>query len=121
MEGWIKLHRQTVEHDWYFSERFTRMQAWFDLLLLANHKPSTFFVRGIEVHVERGEIGRSLQSLAERWQWNRQTIATYLANLEKRGMITQQKAHPINVISIIKYDLYQSDGQQKGQQNGQQN
>ncbi len=119
-EGWIKLHRQTMEHDWYFAERFTKMQAWFDLLLMANHKTNSFFIRGNEVVVNRGQIARSRESLAERWQWNRKTVGYYLIGLEKRQMITQQKTPSTMVITINNYDSYQSDGQQNGQQTTQQ-
>jgi len=46
MEGWIKLHRQITENPLYFSEQFTRCQAWIDMLILANTKDGYFFKKG---------------------------------------------------------------------------
>ncbi len=64
-KGWIRLHRSITENDQYFSEPFTRTQAWIDLLLLANHKESFFYKRGNKVVVKRGQVGYSKESLAE--------------------------------------------------------
>lgn len=56
MQGWIKLHRQIQENEFYFSERFTKVQAWVDLLLLANHKPATLYIRGVEMRLLPGQL-----------------------------------------------------------------
>ena len=70
-EGWIRLHRKIFENEYYFSEPFTRSQAWVDMILLANHKPGSFFMRGVKVMVERGQIGWSVDKIAVRWKWSR--------------------------------------------------
>ncbi len=128
-DGWISLHRKVMENPLYFSEPFTRMQAWIDMLLLANHKGSFFYVRGNKVTVNRGEIGYSQQNLAIRWQWSRGKVIRFLNEIEKSGMIVQQKNSVNNIISIVKYDDYQQvnttentpDGQQTVQQTDRNN
>jgi len=117
-----------MENPLYFSEPFTRMQAWIDMLLIANHKESFFYVRGNKVTVKRGEIGYSQQNLAIRWRWSRGKVLRFLNDLEKNSMIVQQKNNVTSIISICKYRDYQlndttesatgdtADGQQTVQQ-----
>ena len=36
MKGYVKIHRELLEHPIWTSEKFTRGQAWADLILKAN-------------------------------------------------------------------------------------
>lgn len=128
--GWIKIHRKITDNPLYFAEPFTRIQAWIDLLLLANHKEGFFYVRGNQVTVGRGQVGMSQENLAQRWRWSRGKVNRYLKDLENMGQITQQKNRITTVISICNYEKYQddnttdnatdntTDGQQTAQQTG---
>ncbi|MBQ4206232.1 MAG: hypothetical protein II662_06205 [Bacteroidales bacterium] len=131
-KGHIKIDRKVMDNKFYFSEPFTRMSAWFDLLLMANYKPSVIYVRGIKVDIDRGQLATSSKSLAERWRWSRGKVERYLNELEIEQQIEQQKNNVINLISITNYNKYQdnkaanrtadetADGQQTEQQIGQQ-
>ena len=112
MEGWISLHRQIMKNEFYFSERFTKTQAWIDLLLLANNKPATFFIRGNEVKLKRGELGYSIKTLSERWKWNERTVDKFLQMLSKREMIQCRKTNITTIISIMNYACYQNNTKQ---------
>lgn len=112
MQGWISLHRQIFNNEFYFSERFTKVQAWIDLLLLANNKPATFFIRGNEVRLKRGELGYSIKTLSQRWKWNARTVDKFLQMLSKREMIQCRKNNITTVISINNYDYYQRNTSQ---------
>lgn len=118
--GWIKLHRSVLDDDLYFSEPFTRMMAWIDILLFANHKPNAFYIRGNKIEVGRGQFARSETGLATRWRWSRNKIRTFLALLEKDGKIVQQKNNPLSLYTVLNYDQYQSEGTTEGQQKVQQ-
>ncbi len=107
-KGWISIHRKIVENPYYFSEPFTKIQAWIDMLIIANHKPGTFFKRGIKVDVKRGEIGYDLDSLAKRWTWSRGKVERFLNSLENDKQIVRQKTNITTLISIINYDEYQN-------------
>lgn len=113
MSGWIKLHREILENDFWSCEPFTRGQAWVDLLLLANHKPSFFFKRGNRVDVERGQLGRSEVELSDRWKWSRSKVRKFLKDLEKEQQISITKSTVTQIVTIVKYDEYQSEEQQK--------
>jgi hypothetical protein len=131
--GYIKLYRQLREHPIWTTERFTRGQAWVDLLMLAQFTDFSFRIRGNLVKLDRGQIGHSKAHLAGRWKWDRKTVQKFLDELEKDGMITQQKTKVVTVVTVVNYGTWQDSeedcvlntGQQnphqKGQQTGQQN
>lgn len=120
MQGWIKLHRQIIENEFYFSEKFTKVQAWIDLLLLATHKERTVCIRGIEIILKPGQLCYSQKSLAARWNWNVKTVERYLNSLKKREMVDTRKTNITTIISIKKWFLYQTDGEQNTYQKGEQ-
>ena len=94
----------------YFSEPFTRMQAWIDLLLVANYRDSVIYVRGNKVDVKRGQIAKSQDFFATRWKWSRGKVIRFLDELQKCGQIVQQKSNVITLISVVNYEYYQQDG-----------
>ncbi|MCH8942073.1 MAG: hypothetical protein IIA48_06515 [Bacteroidetes bacterium] len=115
MEGWIKLHRQILENEFWFSERFTKAQAWVDLLLLASHKERTLFIKGVEINLQPGQLCHSQVSLAYRWKWNRKTVKKFLNILKKREMLYTKETNITTIITIKTWVLYQGGGQQNGQ------
>ncbi len=116
MEGYIKLHRRITENEFYFSDRFTKTHAWIDLLLLATHKATTVFIRGIEINLQPGDLCYAEKTLAKRWKWNRRTVDKFLQMLHKREMIHIKKSRITTLISINNWKLYQQSTQQSAQQ-----
>lgn len=108
MAGWVKLHRCLQENPLWLAEPFTRGQAWVDMLLLANHKPGFFYVRGVQVNLDRGQLGHSEKTLAGRWKWSRGKVRRFLRALEVEQQIALQKNNVTTLITIKNYDLYQS-------------
>lgn len=103
------------------SEKFTRGQAWVDLILLANHEKGFIRKHGVRIELERGDIGWSKLKLAERWGWSRGKVDRFILELKRDNRIDIKQDNKIStVISIKNYDLYQSKGQQTGQQIEQQ-
>jgi hypothetical protein len=110
MEGWIKLHRSISDNDLWTSEPFSRGQAFVDLILLASHKDSFFYKRGVKVQVKRGQLAWSESSISERWKWSRNKVRKFLKDLEKEQQIEQQKSQVISVITITNYNKFQEKG-----------
>lgn len=110
--GYLKLWRACVDNELYFSEPFTKWQAWQDLLVLANHKKRVVYVRGIAVTVDAGQVLAAEEFLAERWQWSRGKVRRFMSYLESKTVqqIVQQKSRVCTIITIVKWDIYQSDG-----------
>lgn len=107
MDGWIKIHRKILEDSMYFAEPFTRMQAFLDLVLIANFEQTIIYKRGIKITIERGQTVRSEDELAERWKWSRGKVRRFLSELENDTKIVQQKSRLCSCISIVNYDKYQ--------------
>ena len=107
--GWIKLHRSVMDHPDYLAEPFTKMQAWLDLLLLANHKQGRLYVRGNQVDVKRGQVGWSEVELAKRWGWSKNKLRRFVSRLVSNQQVDQQKSFVMNLITIKNYELYQQN------------
>ena len=111
--GWIKLHRQIMENELYYEDRFSKAHAWIDLLLLAGHKERVVSIRNVSIKLQTGELAYSQKTLAERWQWNRRTVRKFLRELENRGMIHNRISKVTTVISIKNWQKWQGDAQQE--------
>ena len=113
-QGFISLHRCIFDNPIWFEEKFTRAQAWIDLLLLANHETGYIRKRGIRIEINRGEIGRSKETLADRWSWSRNKVTKFLQQLEVEEMIeiVDKSSKLLQKIKITNYDNYQQIEQQ---------
>jgi len=114
--GWIKLHRKIRESPKWYSEKFTKQQAWIDLLLMANHKEKTFYIRDNEINVLRGQVARSQDVLAISWKWSRGKVKRFLNTLKMEQQIDIKKSHIISIVTILNYDQYQSNDTTDGRQ-----
>lgn len=112
-DGWIKLHRSIMDHPLYHAEPFTRLQAWVDLLLMANIDRRVMLVRGVRIEVERGQVVRSKDYLAGRWRWSRWKVTHFLELLQNEGMVTLENSAVIGRICISNYEKYQGDYSEK--------
>jgi hypothetical protein len=115
-KGWIRLHRKMTDNPLWTCEKFTRGQAWIDLLLLANHTDNYFYLREHKIIVKRGQVGYSQLALSERWKWSRSKVKKFLNDLEKEQQIKQQISKSTSVITIVNYEIYQQKEQQDAQQ-----
>ena len=102
-KGFIMIDRSILEDDMYFSEKFTRMQAYMDLCLLAAFKSRTFYIRGNKVELQPMQVAKSVRDLADRWQWSVNKVRGYLYELEKGGYIDTQRTSVNQIITIKKY------------------
>jgi len=107
----IKLHRQIEDNPLWFSEPFTRWQAWVDLLLLANHSDGFFYVRWNKIEVPRGCVGRAERTFQDRWKRSRDKVRKFLNDLEKSKNIIQQKNRLCSIYFIVNWDIYQTTDQ----------
>jgi hypothetical protein len=118
MNGYFTIYRKLGESELWLSEKFTRGQAWVDLIMLASHKENTFQIRGIKVKVNRGQLAWSEVSLAKRWRWSRGRVRRFLNGLENEQRIVQQKNKVTSLITLINYDRYQLGGTSDGTSGG---
>ncbi len=110
--GWVSLHRTLAPSSLWLSEKFTRGQAWVDMIMLVNHTEGYIRVRGIRVPLARGQLGWSQKTLADRWGWSRAKVKRFFDELEEDGMIRQQNTKLTSIVTIVNYDHYQNTQQQ---------
>mgnify|MGYP007011831530 CR=1 FL=1 len=149
---WIALSRKVREHPVVGVSQpvkpadpkqgsHSRFEAWFDLLCLAQWKPSRINNKGEIMTLEVGQLMGARAYLAARWNWTEKTVRGFLSTLEGEGMIArgsenseekgqqdgQRRANKCNVITICNYSRYQMlqdaitsyVGQAKGPAKGQ--
>ena len=108
MQGWIKLHRQIRGHAFFKQKRkFSRFEAWVDMLLEANHCDKKFLLGNKLEDVERGSFVTSEAKLASRWGWSRTKVRMFLDLLINDSMIEKISDNKKTVINIANYDIYQ--------------
>jgi hypothetical protein len=115
--GWVQIHRSLLEHDIWLRERFTRGQAWVDLIMLASYADHAVIQGNHSIRVHRGQVLTSQTALAKRWKWDRETVRRFFRLLESLIMchIETSKATDTGytLITIVNYDSYQT-GQNGG-------
>jgi hypothetical protein len=109
--GWVAIHRQLVEHPLWTRERFTRGQAWVDLILLASYTDHLVIQGNRPVSVKRGQILTSQVKLAARWSWNRKTVIGFLRSLKAASMADIETSKDTDtgytLVTLLNYDLFQ--------------
>jgi len=108
-QGFIMLHRSIVTH-WLYEEKrkFSKYEAWIDLLLMVNYKDNKIVQDGKLIEVKRGERITSIRQLMDRWSWSNTKVVNFLEILKKDGMINfEVTPKKKTLIKIVKYEQYQ--------------
>ena len=101
MSGWIKLHRQIVDWEWYTDHNTFRV--FIHLLLTANHKDKKY--RGIEL--KAGSIVTSRDILAIATGLSVRQVRTALDKLKTTNELTIKTSSQGTIIEIVNYSKYQ--------------
>ena len=111
MEGWIKIHHNFLEWEWFHEEGMVRL--FINLLLRANFHPKKW--KGVDIR--RGQLVTGRHQLSLDTGLSEQTIRTCLKRLEQTGEITLNATNKFTVITVSNYDIYQIDYLKINQQN----
>ena len=109
-KGWIKLHRQFLEWEWYDDPNTLRL--FLHCLLKANHKDKKY--RGDLI--KRSTFVTSLEVLAFELNLSTQQIRTSLSKLEKTGEINRHSNRQGTVVTVCNYNTYQSEDSESNTQ-----
>lgn len=93
----------------YLSDTTTlcnRLFAFHNLLQLAVKEPTVITKRGIDIHLEPGQLEASILTLSNKWKWHRKTITSFLDELEKRGYIKRISNRLSTIIEITCLSKY---------------
>jgi hypothetical protein len=102
--GYIRLHRKILESGIYKTEKLFKLAI--TLLLLANHAEGQWMGHKIK----RGQLVTGRKSLSKLTHINESTIYKNLKKLENMRFCNIESNNEFSLISILKYDQYQSDG-----------
>ena len=109
--GWIKLHYQTLDSDfWDMGEPFDYPHAFLHVLLSANWKPGKMLCNGRVVSINRGQWMTSTVKLAKTFHWSREKVCRWLKIMKEYGMLESSATGLGTLITIVNYDKFQSDG-----------
>lgn len=118
--GYIKAYRKLFTSDLWLGEKFTRGQAWLDLINLCNWRDGFIRVRGKKINVKRGQCGWSEVKLGSRWGWSRGKVKRFIKELKNEQQIVQQTNTFSSLITVINYEHYQGGDTTNEHQTGQQ-
>ena len=110
-EGWIKLHRKIRENPlWQENRSFSKAEAWIDILMEARHsdEPAKVLIGSHIIECGRGQIIKSLDTLASRWGWNKSKVRRFLDLLNRLEQIRHENVTKTTRITICNYDTYNS-------------
>lgn len=109
--GHVKISRKAYAEDPFWNEprKFSRWEAWEDLIQMAAYKPYVRVSAKGAVALERGELVVSIRFLAQRWQWGVQAVRGHLQRLDNVGRISTQRETQVGTVYLlVNYDAYQS-------------
>lgn len=109
MDGWIKLHRQMCAWEWYDDANVFRL--FIHLLLNANHADLNW--RGI--NVKRGQKFTSIKHLSQELKLSEKAVRIALEKLLTTKEIELKGASNGTMITICKYETYQTIDEAEGQ------
>lgn len=107
IEGWISLHRKLLDSAVF--QNADLLKVWIWCLLKATHKDYETMVGMQVVELEPGQFITGRFKGSEELKMNPSTFYKYLKNLEKLSMITLNSDNKKTLVTIGKWDIYQSE------------
>jgi len=104
--GWIKLHRQLLEWEWY--DDINTKCLFIHCMLRANHTDTEW--RGH--NIKRGQFLTSVDTLTRETGLSVSQIRTSLKKLISTNEIASKSQARSTVITVIEYDSHQGDDKQ---------
>jgi len=108
MAGWIKLHRKTLDSKVFQNEKLLKTFVW--CLLKASHKEYEFFHGRQKISLRPGQFITGRKKAGEELDMPPSTAWFYLNLLKADSTIDIKSNNKYSLITIINWDLYQSDG-----------
>ena len=99
--GWIRIHRQILEWEWY--NDINCFRVFTHLIIKANYKEKRY--KGIEL--KEGSIITSRDLLAQETGLSPQQIRTTLTKLKSTNEITIETSSKGTIIQVVNYAKYQ--------------
>lgn len=115
MEGWIKLHRKTLENP-IITKDSDYLSVWIYLLLNATHQEHDTLFKGKRITLQKGQLITGIISISKNLKINKDKVQRILKSFENDKQITQQTSNRNRLISILNWDRYQEVDKQNDKQ-----
>lgn len=107
MHGWVKIHRDIMEHWLWGDKPFSKGQAWVDIILLCNHEERKVNLGNEVILVEKGQFITSQQQLMDRWGWSKSKVINFLKTCEKDSMLCVCSDKKKTTLKVLNYSIWQ--------------
>lgn len=110
-KGFIKLNRKSFAHKFWTKARvLSEFEAWIDLIQSTRYDETVKieYIDGREIKYGRGQYPASIRFLAKKWSWGEQKVRSFLSELKRDGSITTDSSQGMNIITLCKFDIYNS-------------
>lgn len=113
-KGWIKVYRK-IQDSFIWTDA-NQLKLWLLILMKANHEDNRFLFNGQEVHVSSGQLVTGSVALASAFnegvtrdkRVTSRTVWRWVKKFEKEQMLSIKSTTKYSVITVIKWDEYQS-------------
>lgn len=109
--GWIRLHKRFLQWEWL--DKPEMVQLFLYLLLKANFAEAEW--HGVKLN--RGQLITSASSIERDLRLSPRTIRTCLNRLKSTREVTIETTNRFSIITILKYEDYQSEQNEDDKQN----
>ncbi|MNW44141.1 hypothetical protein D3C74_213630 [compost metagenome] len=114
MDGWIKLHRKTLDNPVVCKDG-DHLAVWMYLLMNATHKEQAAVFGGEKLTLQPGQLITGRKKISERFNIHESKVQRILKSFEIEQQIEQQTNNQNRLISILSWSDYQEDEQQPKQ------
>lgn len=118
-QGWVKLHREIMDHWIWQKDPIDFRAAWLELIMMVNHAPGKATAGSNVIDVKPGQKWTSEVKLADHWHWNVKRVRRFLKMLQSDGMIFYETSSFGTMITVVNYGVYQDFSEKTGQRSGQ--
>ena len=114
MQGWIKLHRQTLNSPIFNNPHLLKMWMW--CLLKASHKEHDLMVGLKEVKLKEGQFVTGRNKGSSELNVNPSTWYKHIKSLEKMEMVSVESNNKFTIVTVENWSIYQDSEREKEQQ-----
>ena len=118
MKGFVKIDREDMAFYLPKDKEFSKSEAWIYLIMDANIEDREVLLAGENVLIKRGELIKSLRSLATTWRWKIGRVRRFLEQAQQRNTLRHAGGTAATHITICNYDSYEGQRHSNGKQTG---
>lgn len=108
MSGTVNISRKLWADEAFKDEPLTEREAFVWLIMEASWKDRTKRVGDYVVETARGQLAASIRFMAKAWAWSPAKVNRFIKRMEKLGKIIIKTETGVTVVTICKYNDYQS-------------